>query len=245
MFYINPNILNCSSILPGTSLCLPLACNTLYTVQPSDNCTTIAIDAGISTQNVLAYNSQLNWNCTNLQSTNPYWGSTLCVSTPGGIYTGQALNTSTSTGTVYVDPPTGATVAVGTTLDCAEWFVNEASLNLTCVQICLEYVISINLFTQINPTLNKTTCDTDLVLGDSYCVDPVTGWNWGNATTTGTNGTNSTVSSTVLGSSSTITTSSTGSSSTVIITTTSVTPPAPTQTGIIASCNKYYVVVSG
>jgi hypothetical protein len=41
--------------------------------------------------------------------------------------------------------------------------------------------------------------------------------------------------------------SSSSKSSSVVGTTTtaSVTPPAPTQTGIIASCDKYYVVVSG
>jgi LysM repeat protein len=139
MFYINSNIHNCSAIDAGTSLCLPLTCENLYTVQANDTCTGIAIDSGIGTQNLLSYNSQLNWNCTNLHSTNPYWASALCVSTPGGNYTGQPLNTSTSTGSSIVSPPTGATVAPGTTLDCGEWYVNDGSLNLTCVQLCLEY----------------------------------------------------------------------------------------------------------
>lgn len=50
MFYINPNILNCSDIVAGTSLCLPQPCNSLYTVQANDTCTSIAVDAGILTQ---------------------------------------------------------------------------------------------------------------------------------------------------------------------------------------------------
>ncbi|PMD34386.1 carbohydrate-binding module family 50 [Hyaloscypha variabilis F] len=248
MFYINSNILNCSSILAGTSLCLPLACDSLYTVQANDTCTSIAVDAGIMTQNLLSYNSQLNWNCTNLQSINPYWGSTLCVSTPGGTYTGQALNTSTSTGSLIVDPPTGLTVAKGTTTDCGEWYANDGKLNLTCTQICIAYEIAINLFTEANPSLDKTTCDADLVLGDAYCIDPLTGWNWGNASTSTNSSaasstspnsqTTSTVAATTASSSLSQTTISTTSTSSVI-------PPGPTQSGITSACDEYYVTVSG
>lgn len=248
MFYTNSNVHNCSAIAAGTVLCLPLTCADLYTVKSNDTCTSIAIEWGIRTQDLLSYNSQLNWNCTNLQSTNPYWGSTLCVSTPGGTYTGQALNTSTSSGPSVVNSPTGATVAPGTTLDCGEWFVDDPSLNLTCVQICLAYGIAIDLFTAANPSLNKTTCDTDLVLGDAYCIEPITGWNYVN-TSTSTNSTSSSTGSTTTPTSTGVSPTTTTAAATSLIPTTStgngISTPTPYQTGMATNCNKFHLVVSG
>lgn len=240
MFYTNPTIANCSSILPGTSLCLPLQCSDIYNVQSNDTCTSIAIANGISTQDLLSFNSQLNWNCTNIHSTNPYWGSTLCVSTPGGHYTGQPLNTSTSTGSEIASPPAGANVAPGTTKICGEWFVNYPSLNLTCAQICLANQIAINLLTAANPSLKRVTCDGDLIPGDAYCVNPLTGWNWGTNSTSNTTTTTDIVTSTTSSMSMTSATATTTSQ----VTTTTVSVPGPTQSGIPANCNLYYVAQS-
>ncbi|KAI7970130.1 hypothetical protein EIK77_008357 [Talaromyces pinophilus] len=239
MFYTNPDIANCSSIIPGTNLCLPLSCTEIWSVQPNDTCTSIAIANSITPQNVLTYNSQLNSNCTNLHSTNPYWGSTLCVSTPGGTYTGQALN-NTSTASQVVDPPLGATVAPGTTTDCGEWLVNEASPHLTCAQICLANGIAIKLFTQANPSLNKETCDSDLVVGNAYCVDPLTGWNWGINSTSTTTATSTTSSQTsVISNTATTTLASTTTTGDGIST------PTPHQTGMASNCDRFYLVSSG
>ncbi|RLL95511.1 hypothetical protein CFD26_104582 [Aspergillus turcosus] len=221
MFYINPTIVNCSAIWNGTDLCLPQTCTSIYTVQANDTCSTIAAAYGLFTADVINFNSQLNVNCSNLVDPVPYWGSTLCVSTPGGTYTGQPLNTTTSDSGSIVSPPAGSPVAPGTTTDCGAWFVNEASLNLTCAQICLSNLIAINLFTEANPSLNKTTCDSDLVAGDAYCVNPLPGWNYGNSTSSNTT---------------TTTTSSVPAAST---------PGAPTQTGIASNCDMYYTVQSG
>ncbi|PYH88796.1 hypothetical protein BO71DRAFT_281329, partial [Aspergillus ellipticus CBS 707.79] len=219
MYYTNPNILNCSDILAGTTLCLPLTCTDVYSVQSNDTCTSIAVDYLITTRDVINWNSELNSDCSNLHSTNPYWGSTLCVSTPGGTYTGHALNTTSSDSTdpEPVDPPAGVKVAIGTTLDCGEWFVNEASLNYTCSEICLDSDIAIHLFTEANPSLNYTTCDADLVAGDAYCIDPLSGWQYSNDTATNT------------------TSPITAATS----------PTAPTQTGIATNCDEYYVAQSG
>jgi hypothetical protein len=215
MFYINPSLVNCSSIWNGTDLCLPQSCSSIYTIQANDTCSTIAADYGLLTADVINFNSQLNVNCSNLVDPVPYWGSTLCVSTPGGAYTGQPLNTTIDdSASSIVNPPAGSTVATGTTTDCGAWFVNDASLNLTCAQICLSNLIAINLFTEANPSLNKTTCDNDLVAGAAYCIDPLSGWDYGNSTS------NATTSTTSVSAAST--------------------PAAPTQTGIVSDCNKYY-----
>ncbi|OJJ99923.1 carbohydrate-binding module family 50 protein [Aspergillus aculeatus ATCC 16872] len=227
MYYTNPNILNCSAISAGTALCLPLTCTDVYSVQPNDTCSTVAVANFITTAEVINWNSQLTWNCSNLHSTNPNWGSVLCVSPPGGTYTGQALNTTSSGEAEAVDPPAGVQVALGTTLDCGAWFVNEASLNYNCSDICLANSIAIHLFTEANPSLNYTTCDSDLVTGDAYCVDPLSGWQYSNMTAT--NGTLTTV------------TAATTTSTSVA----SVTPPGPTQSGIPSNCDEYYVAQTG
>ncbi|KAJ5874990.1 uncharacterized protein N7529_003420 [Penicillium soppii] len=219
MFYINPSLVNCSSICNGTDLCLPQTCSSIYTIQANDTCSTIAVDYGLLTVDVINFNSQLNVNCSNLVDPVPYWGSTLCVSTPGGIYIGQPLNTTTDDSvSSIVNPPAGSVVATGTTTDCSAWFVNDASLNLTCAQICLSNLIAINLFTEANPSLNKTTCDNDLVAGSAYCVDPLSGWNYGNSISNATTTTSVSVAST---------------------------PAVPTQTGIVSDCNKYYTAQNG
>lgn len=212
MYYTNANILNCSDIIAGTTLCLPLTCSEVYSVKSNDTCASVAVANFLSLANVINWNSQLTWNCTNLVSPDPYWGSVLCISPPGGNYTGQAPNTTSSTGTPEaVNPPAGATVAAGSTLDCGAWFVNEASLSYNCSDICLDNSIAIHLFVDANPSLNYTTCDSDLVTGDAYCVDPLPGWEYSNSTAANT--------------------------STV---TAATSPTWPVQTGIASNCDAYY-----
>lgn len=174
LYHLNDNIINCTSIASGARLCLPLSCNSLYSVQPDDDCSSIAADAGIYTRQFLSYNTALTLNCTNLHSTNPYWGRTVCVTPPGGTYISQSLNHTQPEDFQSVGPPTGAVVAKGSTTDCGQWHLNDGSLQ--CVQICLQYQIPINLLTAANPSLGKATCDQDLVKGDAYCVNPIPGW---------------------------------------------------------------------
>ncbi|KAF5560715.1 hypothetical protein FNAPI_4091 [Fusarium napiforme] len=235
MYYINSNIFDCSKIAPGTELCLPLTCTKIYKVQKGDTCLSIAMNMNILQDKLLSFNSQLNWNCTNLHDADPYWGSTLCVSTPGGTYSGQPLNNTEPADPQPVDPPNGATVANGTTKDCSHWFTHDGSLS--CTQICLAYEIPINLFTQVNPSLNKTTCDTDLVAGNAYCLEPVGGWDQPTGTPTISHGTSTTTAPT-----STKSAAATGSTTQ---TSTGEKVPSPTQPGIVDGCNKWHYVDNG
>lgn len=239
MYYINSDIHNCSDVAAGTSLCLPSACVDTYTVQENDTCTSIAVDAGLWTSDVRTFNTLLDWNCSNLHSTSPYWGTTLCVSTPGGTYNGSSSSATASVGgdsgsAAVADSPAGATVATGTTTDCATWYVADGSL--TCTQICLNYGVAINLFTEANPALNKTTCDDDLVVGDAYCLDPITGWDW----TTSANST------TIPSATASATATATGGSSatTSPSATVSGAVPTPTEPGAIDTCTVWHYTVS-
>ncbi|EXK26097.1 hypothetical protein FOMG_17320 [Fusarium oxysporum f. sp. melonis 26406] len=241
MYYINSNIFDCSKIAAGTNLCLPLTCTKIYKVQKGDTCLDIALNANIMTDRLLSYNSQLDWNCTNLHDADPYWGSTLCVSTPGGTYSGQPLNNTEPVDLEPIDPPHGVPVANGTTKDCSHWFTHEGSL--TCTQICLAYGVPINLFTEINPSLNKTTCDTDLVVGNAYCLEPVAGWDRPAPTGTITPGATTTRSATNTKSATGTKTAAATNSATH--TSTSEPSHSPEQPGIVDGCNKWHYVDNG
>ncbi|KAH7183621.1 uncharacterized protein B0J16DRAFT_402152 [Fusarium flagelliforme] len=235
LYYINSNIFDCKRIAAGTNLCLPLTCTQLYKVKKGDTCVDIAINANILTDRLLSFNPQIDSNCTNLYDADPYWGSTLCVSTPGGTYSGQPVDDSQPTDPEPVDPPSGAPVANGTTKQCSHWFTHDDSLS--CAQICLAYKIPVNLFTEINPSLNKTTCDTDLVAGNAYCLEPVAGWYQPTPTVTTTPG--ATVSRSAMGTKSATATNS--------ATHTSGNEPShsPEQPGIVDGCSKWHYVDDG
>ncbi|KAJ9154856.1 LysM domain-containingprotein [Pleurostoma richardsiae] len=189
LFSINPNIFDCSSIPAATSLCLPQQCDALWEVGPNNDCLGIVNATGTSLASLIEYNSMLDWNCSTLHAADdgtgpPSWGKILCVSTPGGTYSGKpAHNVSadgnwdggSGYGTTEADAPGGAAVAPGTTTKCASWYVYDGSM--LCVQICLANSIPFSLFTDVNPSLGNTTCDANLVLGDAYCVAPLQEWN--------------------------------------------------------------------
>jgi LysM repeat protein len=236
MYYINSNIFDCTKIAAGTKLCLPLSCTKIYQVQKGDTCLDIAFNSGIMSDQLLSYNSQINWNCTNLHDADPYWGSTLCASTPGGIYAGQPINNNTASADPQrVDPPSGTPVANGTTLECSHWFTYDGTLS--CTQICLANNVAINLLTEINPSLSKTTCDKDLLVGNAYCVEPLAGWDQPKATGTVVPG--MTATSTATGTKSATKTASATQSST------GEKVPSPLQPGIVDGCNEWHYVGNG
>ncbi|KAK6214674.1 hypothetical protein LQW54_004182 [Pestalotiopsis sp. IQ-011] len=240
LYYINWNIVSCSNISVGTELCLPLTCVTLWDVQDDDTCTSIAVEYGLYTQDIITFNTMLNYNCSNLHSINPYWGSTICASTPGGTYESDPASATTGDGTGgdgytdnVVDPPTGVTVANGTTMECGSWYTNDDGY--VCAQICLLYEISINLFTKVNPSLNISSCDADLEEGDAYCVGPLRSWEESGSSSSS----NSTASTTI---SATATSTATGTATTSAA---DVATPSPTQANVVTSCNAWHYVVSG
>lgn len=242
MYYINSNIFDCAKIAAGTDLCLPPTCTKIYQAQKGDTCLDITLNSGITNDQLLSYNSQLNWNCTNLHDAEPYWGSTLCVSTPGGIYDGQPLNNNNANvDPERIDPPSGTPVANGTTLECSHWFTHDGSVS--CTQICLANDVAINLFTEINPSLNKVTCDRDLIVGNAYCVQPVADWDQPQATGTVLPGTTTT--SIVTSAKPTTGAKSATSTASTTHASTSRQVPSPLQPGIHDDCNKWHYVDDG
>ncbi|KAL4721804.1 hypothetical protein ACLX1H_011298 [Fusarium chlamydosporum] len=136
-----------------------------------------------------------------------------------------------------IDQPHGVPVANGMTKDCSHWLTHEGSLS--CTQICLAYEVSINLFTEINPSLNKTSCDADLVLGNAYCLKPVAGWDRPAPAESITPGVATTTTKAAAGTKTATATTS------VIHISTSAPSHSPEQPGIIDGCDKWHYVDNG
>lgn len=272
LWWINPSVSDCSSISAGIKLCLPLACSTIHTVAATESCMNITTGAGIFTSELSTYNPGLNWDCDHLHNGTIKWGSTLCVSPPGGGYT--TNSTSPGAGDPWtggdgyreppIAPPSGAIVAAGTTTSCGAWYKHTDD-SVGCAQICLENQIIFPLFLSVNPSLHSATCNADLVVGTTYCIHPTRNWNAGVGT--GSTSTLTTVSS----SSATVTTKTTStntasiSSSTIsrstttpTTSTTPITSSTPTQPGngvatpspihpggMVTNCNKFTKVNPG
>lgn len=137
-------IRECKSVPAGLSLCIPFQCTT-YTVQANDPCIGIELSLKLGIGAVSAYNSWINEDCSNLQTATDWYGKTICVSPQGGSHTvtvsppgptssgsagpgGPGSGTGSGSGgdtqyRVPVAPPTGVTVAKGTTLGCGKWHV--------------------------------------------------------------------------------------------------------------------------
>ncbi|KAJ5130998.1 Peptidoglycan-binding Lysin subgroup, partial [Penicillium bovifimosum] len=180
ILYANPTIIgNCSDLPASRDICMPLACDTQYTLQDDDNCWQLEHDYGLAPDSIRQFNPWLDSDCLSMQGAREILGSVLCFSPQGDthITAGDGITTAPGNG-VYaqgvVAPPADSTVAPGTTTKCGRWY--SATADDLCVQICLKSGISAKLFKAANPSL-ATDCDNNLVAGDAYCVGPVPRWN--------------------------------------------------------------------
>ncbi|ESK89423.1 hypothetical protein Moror_16166 [Moniliophthora roreri MCA 2997] len=167
---INNILPQCTNIFVGQELCLPQQCTT-YTVQPGDTCFDIANAHNLLYSELLAYNPTINRYCTNLLS-----GINICVSSPGGTWSGDPIEGATpvETGqyaTETVAPPGG--IAAGTTTRCGKWY--KVQSGDFCQLVALNNTITLDLFEAINPSINADC--TNLVVGLYYCTRPTADWN--------------------------------------------------------------------
>ncbi|RYP74297.1 hypothetical protein DL771_003118 [Monosporascus sp. 5C6A] len=199
LYYLNPRLANCSAPATGLEVCLPLPCEATYTIQQGESCVAIGVNWGVSWRDIVAWNSGLNSRCSNLWSTNPFWGRVICVSAPGGELEGSPTPGNGTVGQPgpgdnggqggsgdgysdqIVDPPAGGTVAPGTTSRCGQYI--QATEGSGCNVILARSAVTMNLFLQVNPSLvSSAECSSNLVIGTWYCLHPYRYWN----TTTGT-----------------------------------------------------------
>lgn len=189
LFYINPDLRNCSSPDAGLELCLPLQCATTYTVQEDDTCVAVGVDQGTSWMDIVTWNSGIDSRCTNIwanSSSTSYWGHVICVSAPGGVIEGGA-GSGNNTGNgdtggaggsgdgyadTLVDPPANGTVADGTTAKCGEYI--QAQDGVGCSSMIATNAVPMNLFLEANPSLGTAAeCTANLQVGVWYCLHPL------------------------------------------------------------------------
>ncbi|KAL8671163.1 MAG: hypothetical protein Q9168_004340 [Polycauliona sp. 1 TL-2023] len=160
----------CTNLIAGSTICLPQICQT-YLVQPGDTCWSIASAHGSSYSTFSGYNPTINSQCSNLLS-----GVNVCVSPAAGAYTPTTIAGATVTqvgvyATATVMPP--SPTPFGTTAQCGRYY--QAQSGDYCQRISLNNTISVPLFEQINPSINRDC--TNLNPGFYYCVFPTQNWN--------------------------------------------------------------------
>ncbi|KAH9478590.1 LysM domain-containing protein [Psilocybe cubensis] len=158
-----------TNLFAGQDLCLPRTCP-IYLVQANDNCAAVASAHGLTFAQLVSYNPSINQDCSNLVS-----NTNICVGPSGAEYTPTTIPGATSTTSGFaistVAPP-GAT-PFGTTPECGKFYQVNSGDN--CQQISLNNSINVDLFEQINPSINSGC--TNLTPGLYYCVWPLSDWN--------------------------------------------------------------------
>ncbi|KAF2706110.1 carbohydrate-binding module family 50 protein [Pleomassaria siparia CBS 279.74] len=190
LFYTNPNLLDCANIREGLTLCLPLGCQT-YTVKTADKCVAVAVVHSSTWQDLVVWNAGIDAQCSNLYGATPSFGTTICVSPPGGKLDPETPTNSTlppgngntgghgGNGDGYANeitnPPAG-TVATGTTSKCGDYI--QAHTGTGCAAMIAPYAIMMDLFLAVNPSLKSVAeCSSNIRDGVWYCLHPVKWWN--------------------------------------------------------------------
>ncbi|RKL15944.1 hypothetical protein BFJ63_vAg16419 [Fusarium oxysporum f. sp. narcissi] len=174
LFMGNPGIINCTNIVEGVNLCLPLQCKT-FTLEKDDSCISVAAVTGLDQGHIRSLNPWVHPLCNNLQDGTETLGRVICITPPGGKYEHDVNTTNSDPAySEYADkaisPPSGATLADKTIKDCGRWYTVQKGDN--CAVFLVQYHISLPLFIQANPSVSEGTCTTDLVPGRTYCVGP-------------------------------------------------------------------------
>jgi LysM repeat protein len=186
LYQINPSLRDCSNIGAGQTLCLPAPCSDIYTVKSNDTCIAIGVDQGTSWQKIIAWNAGLDSRCSNIVGAKPSWGSTICVSPPGGRLAASSPSSSTpgngksggqgGSGDGYADrkvaPPKSGSVAVNTTSQCGQYY--QAKSGDDCAAVVARETVPMDMFIKANPSLvSSLLCTLKLSPGSWYCIHPL------------------------------------------------------------------------
>ncbi|KAH8431631.1 LysM peptidoglycan-binding domain-containing protein [Aspergillus melleus] len=120
-------IYDCSYLIAGREICIPLSCENIYTLQDNDTCFSIEDSGLVKYGGVRKFNPWLDGNCWHLQSARQIRGSVICLSPQGGTYddnkfVSNARSSGPPASTGYtsepIGPPENATVAEGSAWFC-------------------------------------------------------------------------------------------------------------------------------
>ncbi|TGO13948.1 hypothetical protein BTUL_0060g00030 [Botrytis tulipae] len=144
---------------PGNPICLPKQCD-VYTVSKGDSCRSIisAVPGDITLTQLSSWNPNINIACGNLYQLH---GTELCVSPKGGW---KPSTSDTSQNSITTAAPVPATIANGTNIYCAKYYLIQAGDS--CASVSIQQSISLGDFYFLN------NC-TNIIAGESYCVEAV------------------------------------------------------------------------
>ncbi|KAH7925017.1 hypothetical protein BV22DRAFT_1129366 [Leucogyrophana mollusca] len=147
--YCGPSAATPTNVASGT---ITTDCTAYYTVVSGDTCDLVEAKNGITAAQFLAWNPEINADCTNLEL-----GEAYCV----------AASAATTTTTSSVSAATPSNVAPGTvTASCTAY--HTVVSGDTCYLIEGEYGITDAQFLAWNPEINSGC--TNLIIGEAYCV---------------------------------------------------------------------------
>lgn len=139
----------------------PADCNAWAVVEDGVSCTDMAAAAGITLEQLLAWNPAVSSDCL----TNYWLGEAYCVGVSGSASTTTAPTTTTAATTTKPTPP-GPTMS-GEPEDCNKWSV--VTDGVTCTDMAAAAGISLAQFLAWNPAVSSD-CLTNYWLGEAYCV---------------------------------------------------------------------------
>ena len=134
-----------------------------------------------------SWNGMVDCSGSSMLGGNLVWGSTICISPPGGTFVSPPTNetgtgvggpgaTGNGYGTELVDLPAGATLASQTTTKCGQYYTVKTGDN--CASIVVDYNVPSDLFIAANPCLRAARlCDGLLAVGRTYCIHPLRNFN--------------------------------------------------------------------
>lgn len=190
LYYNNPYLLDCANTGANLNLCLPLQCQT-YTVKSTDKCVAIAAAHNASWGDIVRWNDGIDSQCYNIYGAEPSFGTTICVSPPGGKLdltnpsdnsaapgnsnTGGQGGSGDGYSDTIVSPPQG-TVADGTTKRCGGYI--QAKSGVGCSSMIAQNAVTMDLFLAVNPSLKSVSaCNSNLKDVVWYCLHPFRFWN--------------------------------------------------------------------
>lgn len=138
---------NFTSLVASESLCVNHPCQP-YTVQSSDNCTSIAAAHNISVTQLQTWNPWLDSTCYNINAT---IGTSICVDQPGVQYIlpSSALG---SPSVAVTAAPVPTNIAQNTTTDCGQYY--DVQPGDYCDLVIVKYGLSLADFLILNPSIN-------------------------------------------------------------------------------------------
>ncbi|KAF5229853.1 hypothetical protein FAUST_10152 [Fusarium austroamericanum] len=157
-----------------------------FDIKENDDCVKVGIDQGTSWRSIVDWNLGLDSLCSNTWGAKPSFGSTICVTPPGGEFTDEGAGADNPTpgngdlggpggsGNGYADTVVGAPdgkVTKDTTEMCGEYIQAKEGVDCSSMLVSTAKAVPMDVFLEANPSLKTAlACDSALEPGTWYCL---------------------------------------------------------------------------